>query len=156
MKMRKIFPTTPLLHQFLQIHHRTTSVLTGRSSRIRFWVLNQRAMMWQSRSLKLKIAFEHSVPVSGIHGAWGNLRHLLFGWMLKNGVLVQLRINTPFVLYQLNIAWLHITRYIHRDWIFANTTFKIRHSIPSIYKFPIIDKPFTLATHTTVSLAILK
>ena len=33
--------------------------------------------------------------------------------MLKNGVLVQLRINTPFVLYQLNIFRLHIARYIH-------------------------------------------
>lgn len=27
---------------------------------------------------------------------------------LKNGVLVQLRINTPFVLYQFNITWLNI------------------------------------------------
>ena len=28
--------------------------------------------------------------------------------MLKNGVPVQLRIDTPFVLYQLNIAWFNI------------------------------------------------
>ena len=33
--------------------------------------------------------------------------------MLKNGVLVQLRINTPFVLYQFNITWLYIARYIN-------------------------------------------
>lgn len=31
---------------------------------------------------------------------------------LKNGVLVQLRINTPFFLYKLNIVWIYIARYI--------------------------------------------
>nr|DAW40284.1 MAG TPA: hypothetical protein [Caudoviricetes sp.] len=33
--------------------------------------------------------------------------------MLKNGVPVQLRIDTPFVLYQLNITRLYIARHIH-------------------------------------------
>ncbi len=33
--------------------------------------------------------------------------------MLKNGVPVQLRIDTPFVLYQLNIIRLYIARYIN-------------------------------------------
>lgn len=31
---------------------------------------------------------------------------------LKNGVLVQLRINTPSFLYKLNIVWIYIARYI--------------------------------------------